>query len=417
MRILFLSRWFPYPADNGSKLRISNLIRQLAVEHEVSLVSFRPPERVLAPEAMQAAARDCSAVSTVPYPGYRPTSLKALAGLFALQPRSLVAARSPELSKLTTRTLRQHRCDLVIASELDMLPYALAQRDAPILLDDLEVAVYRDGIARHHSVKARLRAYLTWFKLGVYLRRALPRVAACTVVSEQEREDVRMIAPAYERVSVLPNAVDLAHYAGRHGSPKPNTLVFTGSLSYRPNYEGLRWFLAEVFPRVQRAVPGVRLRVTGSTQGIDRAALPGGSAVEYTGYVDDIRPVVAESWVSVVPLWHGAGTRLKILEAMALGTPVVSTTKGAEGLAVTSGTDIMVRDDPDGFARGVIEVLGSHELRDCLANGGHRLVRDRYDWQVVGADVRALAQGAARRVRSDRGVQIDRWRPVEHGRG
>jgi glycosyltransferase involved in cell wall biosynthesis len=416
MRILFLSRWFPYPADNGSKLRISNLIGQLAVEHEVVLVSFRPPERGIDPETERGPARDCSAVYTAPYPGYRPTSVKALTGLFALQPRSLVAAHSPELSELAARALRQHRCDLVVASQLDMLPYALAQSDVPILLDELEVTVYRDAIDRRRSGKARFRAYLTWFKLGLYLRRVLPGMAACTVVSEQERENVRMIAPSYERVSVIPNAVDLARYAGPHGDPKPNTLVFTGSLNYHPNYEGLRWFLAEAFPRIQQAVPGVRLRVTGSTHGVDRTRLSGGSAVEYTGYVDDIRPVVAESWASVVPIWHGGGTRLKILEAMALGTPVVSTTKGAEGLSVTSGTDILMRDDPDGFARGVSEILRSSELRGRLADGGRRLVRSRYDWQIVGADLRALARGAAGFVGSDRDVRNDRREPVGHGR-
>ncbi|MGE3268779.1 MAG: glycosyltransferase family 4 protein [Chloroflexota bacterium] len=415
MKILFLSRWFPYPPDNGSKLRISNLIRQLAAEHEVFLVSFRPPERIIEPAAEQAAASVCATVDTAPYHGYRSAGIKALLGLLAPRPRSLVAAHSPEFAAQMARRLREHRCDLVVASELDMLPYALAQRDAPILLDDLELGVYRDGLSQNRSVPARLRAWLTWFKLGNYLRRELPRVAACTVVSEQERETVRMIAPAYSRVSVVPNAVDVASYAGCHAEPQPNTLIFSGALSYRANYDGLRWFLAEVFPRVQRAVPDVRLRVTGSTQSIDLAGLPASSAVEYTGYVDDIRPVVAESWVAVVPLLHGSGTRLKILEAMALGTPVVSTSKGAEGLAATPGDDIILHDDPDGFARGVVDLLRSSELRRRLAEGGRRLVQDRYDWQVVGAHVRALAQSASGRSGSESGVHQVRWQTAEHG--
>jgi polysaccharide biosynthesis protein PslH len=416
MRILFLSRWFPYPADNGSKLRISNLIRQLSLEHQVFLVSFKPPERVIDAQAEQLAAADCAAVYTAPYPGYRPGSVKALLGLLAPRPRSLVAAHSPELAELAIQAQQRHRPDLIVASELDMLPYALAQHNAPILLDDLEVAVYRDALGPHHPVRSRLRAALTWYKLGAYLRRALPRVAACTVVSEQEREYVRLIAPGYTRVSVVPNAVDVATYAGTYADPEPNSLVFTGSLSYGPNYDGLRWFLREVLPRIQRDDPEVRLRVTGSTQGIDVPGLPSGNAVEYTGYVDDIRPVVAGSWAAVVPLWHGAGTRLKILEAMALGTPVVATSKGAEGLAATTGTDIIVRDTPDGFARGVVELLRSSELRARLALGGRRLVESQYDWLVVGADVRALVQGAADVVGSDRGVRDGRMRPAEHGR-
>jgi polysaccharide biosynthesis protein PslH len=416
MRILFLSRWFPYPADNGSKLRISNLIRQLSLEHQVCLVSFTSPGRTNDAQAEQLAATDCSAVYTAPYLGYHPASVRALLGLLAPRPRSLAAAWSSELAELAARARRLHRPDLVVASELDMLPYARAQREVPILLDDLELAVYRDALRRNRSGRARLRANLTWFKLRAYLGRELPGVAACTVVSEHERDNVRMIAPTYDRVSVVPNAVDVAWYAGRHADPRPNTLVFSGSLTYGPNYEGLRWFLRDVLPRIKRAVPEARLRVTGSTQGIDVAGLAGGGAVEYTGYVDDIRPVVAASWASVVPLWDGAGTRLKILEAMALGTPVVSTSKGAEGLAAVSGDDIIVQDDPDAFARAVVELLRSRQLRSRLADGGRRLVRTRYDWKVVGADIRALAHGAARFKGSDGRVRNRRWQPAEHGR-
>lgn len=416
MNILFLSRWFPYPADNGSKLRISNLIRQLSVEHQVFLVSFRPPERVIDGQAERLALTDCAAVQTAPYLGYQSGSLKALAGLFAPRPRSLVASHSPEFAALTAHAVREHRPELVVASELDMLPYARAQHDAPILLDDLEVAVYRDALRGARSLKARVRATLTWAKLGAYLRRELPHVAACTVVSEQERDNLRVIAPAYDRVSVVPNAVDVASYAGAYAPPQPDTLVFSGSLSYAPNYDGLRWFLQEVLPRVQQNVSNVRLRVTGSTQGIDLAGLPSNSAVEYTGYVDDVRPVIAESWAAVVPLWQGAGTRLKILEAMALGTPVVSTSKGAEGLAATPGTEILVQDAPEAFARGVVDLLRSPARRKQLAAAGIDLVRARYDWQVVGADVRALAHSAATFVGSDRGVRRGRWQPAEHGR-
>ena len=307
----------------------------------------------------------------------------------------MVAAHSPELAALAERALKQHRCDFIVASELDMLPYALAQTGVPILLEDLEIAVYRDALTAHRSVRGRLRAQLTWFKLGRYLRRAMPRVAACTVVSEEERRNVQTIVPGYQRVSVVPNAVDLAAYADSYGEPEPNTIVFSGALSYGPNYDALHWFLHEVFPRIQQSVPEVRLRVTGSIQGIDLARLDGGSAVEYTGYVEDIRPVIAQSWVSVVPLREGGGTRLKILEAMALGTPVVSTAKGAEGLSVTSGVDILLHDDPGEFARTVCEVLGSRELRSRLSHGGRTLVQSQYDWKTVGADLRAIVQGAA----------------------
>jgi glycosyltransferase involved in cell wall biosynthesis len=244
----------------------------------------------------------------------------------------------------------------------------------------------------------RVRAQLTWLKLSAYLRRALPRFGACTVVSAREREHLRAAAPGYKRVEILPNAIDFAAYRDTFGCPRINTAVFSGALSYAPNLDAMRTFLAEIHPLIQRSEPDFRLRITGRTTGVDLDALPRPSGVEFTGHLDDIRPEVAQSWLSVVPLRLGGGTRLKILEAMALGTPVVSTPKGADGLAVTHEHNILLADEPAAFADCVVELLRSPELRRHLAAGGRQLVESTYDWRVVGQSLNQLvAQVAAGR--------------------
>ena len=167
-------------------------------------------------------------------------------------------------------------------------------------------------------------------------------------------------------------------------SSQPDVLVFNGSLTYSANYDAMRWFLAEVYPRVRAQVPGVSLTITGSTQGVDLAGLALDDTVRLTGFVEDVRIPVAEANLCVVPIRQGGGTRLKILEAMALGTPVVATSKGAEGLDITDGKHLLLADEPETFARRTVAVLGNPALRHDLTANARRLVEERYDWAAIG---------------------------------
>jgi glycosyltransferase involved in cell wall biosynthesis len=394
LRILFLSRWFPYPPDNGSKIRIFNILRHLSAAHDVSLVSFADDPASVEDAALSALRRFCSGVRVVPYRAFRPSSARALVGLFASAPRFLIDTYSQEMQAAADARLAQGSVDLLVASQLDMVPYAVAGPAVPALLEELELSLHRDA-AQVGSVASRPRRILTWLKLRSYLRRVLPRFAACTVASERERLNLRAAVPSYRRAEVVPNAVDLGHYDGDFGPPRPNVLAFAGSLTYHANYDAIRSFLGAAYPAIARSIPGVELRVTGSHAGVDLNALPGAPGVTFTGRVPDVRPVVAGAWASVVPLRVGGGTRLKILESMALGTPVVSTSKGAEGLDVTHGENILIADRPDDFAAQVVALLRSPELRARLAAGGRRLVASRYDWNAVGAGLSALVQRVA----------------------
>ena len=398
MRILFLSRWFPYPPDNGSKIRIFNILRQLSQLHEVGLVSFRDSNDRAGTGSQLALREHCSVVRSVPLQSFRPASAKALLGLFSRQPRYMVDTYSEEMLGVVMAELRRQEYDLVVASELNMVPYALAVPGIPALLDEIELAVFADATQKGAPLR-RLRGLLTWWKLAAYLRRALPRFAACTVVSEEERELLRRAAPAYADVAVIPNAVDASSYDGHFAPPQPNTLVFSGALTYSANYDAMRYFLKEIYPAIIRATPDVQLRVTGDHTGVDLASLGRHQGVQYTGYVADVRPVVAQSWASVVPLRLGGGTRLKILESLALGTPVVATAKGAEGLAVTDGENILIAPDPASFAGRVTALLRSRELRERLAASGRDLVSSRYDWRVIGKELCALVEEVAARRR------------------
>lgn len=394
MRILFLSRWFPYPPDNGSKIRVFNILKQLSLSHDISLIAFTDRLERSDKEAFAALRNHCRNVRAVPYRAFQPSRLRSVAGLLSTQPRFLVDTFSDDMSAAVRHEVNRQECDVIVASQLDMAPYALRQEGVPAILEELELTAYRDAAHDPQRRLTRWRWSLTWFKLSRYTRRILPRFAICTVVSQQEWENARSVAPDYTRVEVVPNAIDLGLYDNDFGSPLRNTLVFTGALTYDANYDAACHYLTTIHSRIRREVPDLKVRITGNTNGVDLTSLPDGAGVEYTGYVQDIRPVIAQSWAAVVPLRSGGGTRLKILEAMAVGTPVVSTSKGAEGLDVTDGENILIADEPGEFADKVTQLLRSPELRQRLAWGGRELVAAKYNWDVCGAKLRKLIEEA-----------------------
>lgn len=383
MKILFLSWWWPYPANNGSKLRIYNLLAQLARQHQVTLLAFAAPGEAT-PDSLTALERFCAKIAAVPRREFSVHSRRALAGFLAPLPRSLVDTYSAEMAELARAEANTGAYHLVVASEMQMTRYALKLAGVPCLAEEIEVAVNREQFLKQTSWLKRARSGLTWLKLVHYLRRVRRAFDGCTVVSQVEADYLRRAAPEGAPLCIVPNGVDVAAYNGDFGSPEADTLIYPGAMTYRANYDAAAWFSGSILPLIVARRPNVRFKITGSTNGVDLSAFPQTPQVHFTGYLDDIRPEIARSWVCVVPLRQGGGTRLKILEAMALGTPVVSTSKGAEGLEVTPGHDILIADEPEAFAQAVLRLLENPSLRVSLAEAGRRLVQSRYDWQKVG---------------------------------
>ncbi len=376
MRILFLSAWRPLPADNGSKLRILHLLRGLARQHEIDLLAFSPEPP--GEDALRGLRTICASVELVPETPFAGRAVGRVAGLFAPQPRSIIANHSPAMAGAVRRRAGE-RYDLVIASQLHMAPYAHLGPDAPVILEEIELAMLHEQFRAQRRLRGRLRYGLTWLKTSRYVASLLRRCAGATVVSARELALLYPLSSPSVRLAVVPNGVDLASCAGEFGPPEPDTLIYPGALSYDANRDAVAYFVSAILPRVRAARPGVRFRVTGRVTP-DHAAALAAPGVEFTGYLLDIRPAVAGAWAEVVPLRQGGGTRLKVLEALALGTPVVSTGKGVEGLELEPERDVLVADTPEAFARQTVRLLGSPELRAQLAANGRRAA-ERYDWQ------------------------------------
>lgn len=378
MRILFLSSWFPHPPSNGSQLRTFNLLRALSRQHEVTLLSFADQPDV-DPGAPVLAAM-CRAVEVVATPRQPPSPAPWLSVL-GTAPRSLAAARSPDMERRIDELLTASPFDLVIASQLQAASYVPSGGGLPALFEEVELGVLYEQFAHAPSVSRRLRSGLTWIKHRRYLARLLRSFRACTVVSERERALLSRSVPAHPAIAVIPNGVDLADYASVHETPQRNRLIFTGSFRYHANHDAMSWFVRDVYPSIRACAPDVQLTVTGDTA---RRRLPDMPHVSHIGHVDDVRPLIASSWISVAPMRIGGGTRVKILEAMALGTPVVTTAKGAEGLDVRHGVHLLIADTAHTFAEQVLRLLADPELRAGLVGNARRLVEAHYNWATIG---------------------------------
>lgn len=376
--VLFISRWFPYPTSNGSKLRIFQLLRALAEQHTVTLVSFvddpradveAPPLRIL-----------CRAVEAVPWRDYAPDSQRARMGFLSSTPRAYLDTHSTEMEVAIRRAVATARPDLIIASQIDMASYVSCWDGIPAIFEEVELAFLYEQAKAAPTTRQRLRYGLTWAKHRRYLQHILRGFQACTVVSPQEQRLLAQAAPNFSRIEVIPNCIELASYDDVLRTPERNTLIFTGSFTYRVNYDAVVWFLREVYPKVQAQAPDVQLIITGNHANLP---LPEASHVTLTGLIPEIRPLIANSWVDIVPLWQGGGTRFKILEAMALGTPVVSTSKGAEGLQITPDEHVLIADTPTAFADAVVNLLQDAGLRERLAGNAYRQVARHYNWPAV----------------------------------
>lgn len=401
LEVLFLSAWYPFPPDNGSKLRVYHLLRSLGEYHNVDLLSFafataRPDDADLYAgicRRVQCVTRDPNARS------------RLVRSLRFLSPQPISTLPIPAMRAQVRHALRDTQYDAVIASTGTMATYALSASKGTAMVLEEHNSFSRWMHDRHRDAQGRLtrvQTWISWQKTRAYESRLFPHFDLITMVSRLDSEVAQgLLRRDHPPVQVVANGVDCQHNRPGLALPHPDTLVYNGAMTYSANHDAMRYFLADVYPFIRQDVPAAKLTITGSTTGVDLDGLALDGSVHLSGYVDDIRPVIAESQVCVVPLRQGSGTRLKILEAMALGTPVVSTSKGAEGLNVVDGEHLLIADEPRAFAHATVRLLRDEPLRQRLTQNARRLVELRYDWRAIGAQfVRLVEQTVERKQRS-----------------
>jgi glycosyltransferase involved in cell wall biosynthesis len=393
MRLLAISAWFPVPPRNGATLRAYYLLQQMARRHDVTLLTFahESDRSNVHPEALSELCTVARVIPHSPVAGRRDT----WHGWLSTMPRALAASYSPDMQSAVSRAVPAH--ELVLGLSQWTAPYLLHGGRCARVLDEFEAGRLQERLEGRGV--AALRARLTWWKQARFARRLATALDAVTVVSGEERAAMARMGCDLSRVAVVPNGVS-ADLLDRSAEPTPGRLVYPGSVTYEPNYDAVRWFSDEVLARIRSSRPDASLVVTGRTGTVPTGGWTAGGAITFTGEVPDVSAEIGRSAVCVVPLRSGGGTRLKVLEAMALGVPVVSTRKGVEGLDLEADRHVLVADSSEAFAAAVIRVLNDTTLARRLATAGRAVAAERFTWDLAGAALNATIEAACARWRA-----------------
>lgn len=399
-RVLFVSQQLPWPRDSGGNIRTYFMLAGLARRFEVVLCSTSDGSSA-AREGERVLGELCAAVHLVPDVKQRSSLGQArgvLASLLRGAPAVLLHNENRALGEVVRRELARESFDTVHLNHLDTTPYLDLAQAPPCVIDTHNLLF--EYYARRAEVEAGLLKRWACAREGRLLAQQEPRIfrAAWRIVvcSETERASLAALDPSLE-LRVVPNGVDCANFRPRQAAPDPPSrdLVFVGDLAYGPNQDAALRFVREVLPLVRREEPAARFLAVGKNPPAELEAL--GRArddVVVTGFVDDVRAWVHGAGVYVVPIRYGSGTRLKVLEAFALGMPTVSTQLGAEGIATHEGQDILLRDEPERMARAIVELLRDPEFAARLATNARANVEQNYDWPALGERMADVHSGS-----------------------
>jgi sugar transferase (PEP-CTERM/EpsH1 system associated) len=395
MRILWLNAGLLLPLDKGGKLRTWHLMRHLAERHEITYLSFSDPSNTDADRAGMGEV--CAHLRTLP----RTDPAKGTARFYADAARYLVDPvpyavakyRSSEYAAAVRELLATGRFDAVVCDFLPPVVNLPATLPCPSILftHNVEAEIWRRHVENATNPVSRYLLSQQWRRMLRFEEAALRRFDLVLAVSDADRQTFRRLYPAALKTEahVVQTGVDTRYFAPGSGTPRRAHLVFTGSMDWLPNEDGMLYFVRDILPKIREVEPETTLSVIGRapTPAVRRLAEDAG--IEVTGRVDDVRPHIEAGSVYVVPLRIGGGTRLKIFEAMGMGKAVVSTTVGAEGLPVTSGRDVVIADEPARFAQAVVHMIRDTDARQRIEREARRLVVERYDWSAVASDFEA----------------------------
>jgi sugar transferase (PEP-CTERM/EpsH1 system associated) len=400
MNVLWLTFGLPHPADAGARIRDFHLIRETARCSAIHLFSLLP---LGAPTDVGELGDFCKSIETfvLPPPLSGPQLVNFIRSGLARRPLAAFPYYCAEAANRLQDIIEQEKIDIfqvehsLLAAYLDAAPRQGTCRTV-LSLHNVCFEQYRQMARLEVGIAARALYRLKGFAMSNSERHYIPQFDCCIVASTVEREFLQQVLPEVRAV-VIENGADCARLQPLPECPSGSGLLFAGVMDYPPNVDGVMLFARSILPRIRAFVPDVKLSVVGHSPPARVKALGREPGIEVTGYVRDILPYYRRSKVTVVPLRAGGGTRLKILEAMALGRPVVTTGVGCAGLDVRDGVHLLVADDPQQFAYCVVQLLRDDALRAELVANARRLVEQRYDWPAIGRRLALLHRQILRR--------------------
>jgi len=399
VRILMISPAYPFPPDNGAKRRILAVASYLSQIHDLTLVSIREPNSAIgSPSEMHEGLWQDFVVNRSDKHKV-PIALKAA---FSGHSYSQVKYWSRNLRERVLRMLATQNFDCLWVHFLFMTTYieqfflsgipGQTPKRPIFVLDEHNVDefTYKNFLRKSANPFRRMYAVLELFKAQSLQKRWFPRFDAILCVSPEDRQKTAQYVDQSTNVWLAPNGVDIGYFQLRdrqefqEHSP---IIVFGGSLDVKMNQDAVLWFSVSILPLIQQRIAGVQFWIVGRDPSYEVRKLGERQGIKVTGTVTDVREYYRQAWVFVVPLRFGGGTKLKTLEAMAMGLPIVSTGVGAQGLDIQSGREIFIANKPEDFAGRVVELLKDRDKADRIGVEARRLVEKKYIWTSIMGDV------------------------------
>jgi sugar transferase (PEP-CTERM/EpsH1 system associated) len=416
VRVLWVGHNLAYPPKGGPLQRNYNLLREAAKSCEVHVLAFDQPAirpaGISPQDCVRALAEFCTRVDWLPlstelFKGQR--YWLAIRRLASSDPFVIHWLRSSEMMRRLREILHNGFFDVVHFDTLGLAQYSVLVRNSGTVLNHHDVDSSMMTLRAANDLNMLRRRY--WQREARKLREAeqrwCPQFDVNLVVS---REDEKLLADSRPgmQTTVVPNGVDTDYFRPRR-DPEGKQLLFCGSLDWHPNVEAMKFFFDAIWPRLIRQLGHIEIYVVGRRppKWLERLSA-NDNRIQVTGFVDDVRPYFRKATMFVCPIRHGGGTRLKILDALAMGVPVIATSFACSGLSLKNGKHVVLAETPDDFVRQIERVLSNATLRVSLAAAGRAIVERTYSWNVIGRSLIAAYETASRSRRGVSAIREDR---------
>ncbi len=382
MKVLMLTPYLPYPLLSGGQIRTYNLLKKLSSKYDVTLFALikDEEEKKFIPELK----KYCSQVKVFKRSSHPFTLSNILKTGFSTFPFLVMRNLVPEVISAVSKELKTNNYDLIHAETFYMMPHIPKTRTPIILVEQTIEYLGYESYAKKANFFLKPLLMIDIFKIKYWEKHYWNLADRLVVMSNEDKRLVAKDIRNPEKVAVVENGVDTAWFNEiKRQEPKTPTLLSVGTFKWLPNIEAVRFLVNQVWPLVKKRVPQLKLNIVGNAPTEEVLAYSKMAGISVPGRVEDIRKAFAQAHILVAPVFSGKGTRYKILEAMASGTPTVATSTAVEGLRVEHSKHVMIGNTAEELTDMIVELIENEEKRKTLAKNGKAFVRSQYDWQLI----------------------------------
>ncbi|MDI9319849.1 MAG: glycosyltransferase [Phycisphaerales bacterium] len=380
MKILFLANRLPYPPYRGDKLKIYNLAKRLCVQHELHLIAFAQSADDWHYE--EELKTIFTSVQLIDLPKWK-SALQCAQGIFTHKPFQVHYFASNAMQKAVNAAIGQQHFDVVHVQHLRMAQY-MAHHDNLLRILDLPDAFSLYWKRKQANAKNPLKRYWEGMeqKRVYQYERIIASYNLSLVCSDEDKQYLEQ-EHHLNNIALLPNGVDTSLFqAHQHDYTHNHTLLFTGNMNYGPNVDAVIYFAESIFPIVQKQFPSIQFIIAGQSP-ISKVTALASDKIRVIGFVPNLAEQYNAASVVVAPLRFGAGTQNKVLEAMAMGVPVVCSHIGFKGLGIESGEGAIMQTNPEAFAQSIIQLLSSAEMCAKVGQKGVEIIQSKFSWDII----------------------------------